>query len=128
MRHILDWARGIMDAARDTYGVNPAVFLILIVACSPFFYFSIYRLARSVIRKSPQGTGLWAAVFLVSTSTPYLYVMIFGRNLPLWVYGVLALLIAQGVCSLVKRIRRSASGGQEPISPEIPPKLPPSAP
>ena len=112
MRHILDWARGIMDAARNTYGVNPAVFLILIVACSPFFYVSIYRLARSVIRKPSQGTGLWATVFLVSTSTPYLYVMIFGRNLPVWVYGVLALLVAQGVYSLVRRIRRGASGGR----------------
>lgn len=110
IQHILDWARGIMDTARLTYGVNPIVFLILLTGCSPFFYFSIYRLVRSIAKKNGREIGIWSAVFLVSTATPYLYVMIFGKNLPIWVYGILALLIGQGVISLIKKLR---GGGQK---------------
>jgi hypothetical protein len=94
-----------MDTARQTYGVNPVIFLALIVGCSPFFYFSIYRLLKAVVRKSCGRMGLWGSVFLVSTATPYVYVMIFGRNLPVWVYGVLVLLVARGVVSLIRKIR-----------------------
>jgi len=36
---------------------------------------------------------------------PFLYVLLFGRNLPWWVYGILALLIGQGVFSLVWKLR-----------------------
>jgi len=44
-------------------------------------------------------------VFLAATATPYLYVLLFGRNLPWYVYLILAALLAQGVYSLVKKIR-----------------------
>ena len=76
-----------MTAARQQYGVNPVIFLGLIVACAPFFYYSIYRLVRAVAKKEKGRVALWSSVFLAATSLPYLYVLLFGRNLPWYIYG-----------------------------------------
>ena len=106
MQGLTDWVRGVYTQARETYGVNPAVFLGIYLGCGPVFYYSLFRLVRSLARKSGREAGLWSAVFLAATAAPYLYVLVFGRNLPVWVYGILALLIGQGVWSLVRRLGR----------------------
>ncbi len=110
MRRLTDWAREILDAARYTYGVNPAVFLALFLGCGPVWYWSLFRLLRSLARKPRGRVGLWSSVFLASTAAPYLYVLAFGRNLPVWVYGVLALLLGQGAWSLAKKLRDGIRG------------------
>jgi len=102
---ILAWINDQAAAARDQYAVNPWIFLGLMVACAPFFYYSIYRLVRAVAQKDKNRITLWSSVFLAATATPYLYVLLFGRNLPWYVYLILAALLAQGVYSLVKKIR-----------------------
>jgi hypothetical protein len=96
---------GWMDAMQAQYGVHPVVFLVLTTACAPFFYFSIYKLIRALAKKDPNRIMVWSAVFLGATVLPYLYVLLFGRNMPWWIYLVLGLLIAQGVYSLVKKLR-----------------------
>ena len=106
MSSIAAWIQDQMTAARLQYGVNPVVFLGLIVACAPFFYYSIYRLVRAVATKEKGRVALWSSVFLAATSIPYLYVLLFGRNLPWYIYGIFAALIAQGIYQLVKKIRR----------------------
>jgi ABC-type Co2+ transport system permease subunit len=106
MNSILAWIQEQMAAARNEHGVNPVVFLGLMVACAPFFYYSIYRLARATVQRDTKRISLWASVFLAATALPYLYVLFFGRNLPWWIYLVLAVLIGQGVYQLVKKLRR----------------------
>jgi len=102
---IIAWINDQAAAARAQYAVNPWVFLGLMVACAPVFYYSIYRLIRAVAQKDKSRITLWSSVFLAATATPYLYVLLFGRNLPWYVYLILAALLAQGVYSLVKKIR-----------------------
>lgn len=110
MQGVTDWAREVMARARETYGVNPVVFLAIFLGSGPVFYYSLYRLLRSLARKAGGATGMWSAVFLGATAAPYLYVLVFGRNLPAWVYGILALLIGQGAWSLAKRLRKPEKG------------------
>ena len=111
---ILHWIDGIMRSARENYAVDPVVFVALIVACAPFFYYSIYRLVRCVARRETQRIAFWSMVFLGSTALPYIYVLLFGRNLPWYIYVVIGLLLAQGVYSLAKRLRdsRKRSAGE----------------
>lgn len=113
MLGLADWAAGVMARARGTYGVNPVVFLVIFLGSGPVFYYSLFRLLRSLARKSGDRTGLWSAVFLGATAAPYLYVLVFGRNLPIWVYGILVLLIGQGAWSLVKRLRTTEKGVED---------------
>ncbi|HSV56161.1 MAG TPA: hypothetical protein VLH39_03525 [Magnetospirillaceae bacterium] len=118
MSEILRWARGVMDSARHDHGVDPLVFLVIFLAASPVFYYSLFRLVRALARREQRGKGLWSAVFLVSTAAPYLYVLAFGRNLPVWVYGVLALLAVQCAWSLARTLK--GKSGKPPAGPGVP--------
>jgi hypothetical protein len=105
-RVVLGWIRETMQAARTNYGVEPVAFLVIYLVSVPFFYYSIFRMVRALARKLHREVMIWSAVFLGSTAAPFLYVLFFGRNLPWWVYGVIALLIGQGVYSLVRRLTK----------------------
>ncbi len=113
-RVILGSIRGIMRAAQADYGVDPLAFLIIYLASVPFFYFSIFRMVRALARRRQQELIVWSMIFLAATAAPFLYVALFGRNLPWWVYVVIALLIGQGVFSLVRRLRKKPPGQKEP--------------
>jgi hypothetical protein len=54
---------------------------------------------------------LWSAIFLCSNVAPFVYVIFFGRNIPWWVYGIIAILIGQGVLSLVMKLRGKPAAG-----------------
>jgi hypothetical protein len=103
---ILAWVTRQMEAARENYGVNPVVFLVLLFGSSPVFYYSIYRMVRALAKKHLNEVTLWSMIFLLSTAAPYLYVLVAGRNLPWWVYIIIGLLFVQGVWSLVRRLRK----------------------
>lgn len=96
---------GWLKATQAQYTVNPVVFLVLTTACAPFFYFSIYKLIRALAKKDANRILVWSSVFLCATILPYLYVLLFGRNMPWWIYLVFGVLIAQGVFSLVRKLR-----------------------
>ena len=95
----------LMQAARDNYSVNPVVFLVIYSVSVPFFYYSLFRMIRALAKRLGKQVMLWSAIFLCANVGPFLYVLFFGRNLPWWVYGVIALLIGQGVFSLVWKLR-----------------------
>ncbi len=101
-----------MEATRAQYGVNPVVFLVLMVLCAPFFYFSIYRLIRAGVKKDKKSLTAWSTVFLVTTVLPYLYVLLFGHNLPWYVYLILAVLIGHSGWSLYRKLK--GKKGQDP--------------
>ena len=109
-RVLLGWIRETMQAARANYGVDPVAFLVIYLVSVPFFYYSIFRMVRALARKLRRDVMIWSAVFLASTAAPFLYVLFFGRNLPWWVYGVIGLLIGQGVYSLVRRLTKKPAG------------------
>lgn len=101
----------LMRAARDNYGVNPVVFLVIYLVGVPFFYYSLFRTIRALAKRLLKEVLLWSTIFLCVNMTPFLYVLFFGRNLPWWVYGGIALLIGQGVVSLVMKLRKTSAAG-----------------
>jgi len=105
-RVVLGSIRELMRAARESYGVDPVAFLVIYLASAPIFYYSIFRMVRALAQRKQQEILLWSMVFLGSTVAPFLYVLVFGRNMPWWVYVVIALLIGQGVYSLIRRLRK----------------------
>ena len=110
----------LMQSARDIYRVDPIVFIVIYFVSVPFFYFSIYRMVRALAKRRQQEILVWSMVFLGATAAPFLYVLFFGRNLPWWVYVVIAILIGQGVYSLIRRLRRKPEG-QPPAGSGEPP-------
>jgi hypothetical protein len=101
-----------MQTARDNYGVNPVVFLVIYLVCVPLFYYSLFRTFRALAKKLGKEVMLWSAIFLCSTVAPFIYVLFFGRNIPWWVYGIIAILIGQGILSFAMKLRRNTTGGE----------------
>jgi len=101
----------ITNRARENYGVNPTIFLIIYLITVPIFYYSLFRTLRAITKKLGNEIMLWSAIFLCANIAPFLYVLIFGRNIPWWVYGIIAILIGQGVFSFILKIRKKTETG-----------------
>jgi hypothetical protein len=102
---ILSQIDELMQTARNNYHVDPVIFLVIYFLSVPFFYYSLFRMIRAIPKKLGNEIMLWSTIFLCANVAPFIYVLLFGRNLPWWVYGVIALLIGQGVFSLVRKLR-----------------------
>ncbi len=102
---VLDWINSVMRGARENYHVDPIVFLVIFLASAPVFYYSLFRMIRALARHARTEIAFWSTVFLCAVVAPFLYVLLFGRNLPWWVYAIIGLLIAQGVLSLIVKLR-----------------------
>jgi len=108
--YLISSVQGLMQAARETYGVDPVIFIVIYLACAPFWYFSLFRTLRAVAVRRSNELMLWSTVFLATSVAPFLYVLVFGRNLPWWVYVIIAALIGEGLLTLVRKLRRPADG------------------
>jgi len=93
-------------STRETYGVDPVVFLIISTINAPFFYFTIYKMVKAVAKRDTRRLPLWATLFLAAVVVPYVYVLFWGHNLPWYIYVAMGLLVAQGVWTLVRKLRR----------------------
>ena len=93
------------------YGVNPYIFGAIYVGAIPFFLASIaWVVKRARAGRSTVLPTLVAGFFFVSA---YLYLAIAGRNIPVWVWIFLALLIVYGAWSTVRDTRRKIADGSE---------------
>ncbi len=113
--YIVSQINEIARAARENYGVDPVVFLIIYLASVPVFYYSLFRTLRALAKKLGNEIMLWSAVFLCANIAPFLYVILFGRNIPWWVFGLMGLLIGQGVLSLVMKLRKKPATARDNI-------------
>jgi hypothetical protein len=96
---VVEW----LGSLGEDYGVDPLVYAILYVGSAPFFFGSLAWLIRNLRRhESAVAPAVSAAFFF---SLPALYVIVAGRDLPAWVYLVLAVLAAIGAGAAVRRVR-----------------------
>ena len=94
-----------MQGIRIRFGVDPVILVMILIACTPFYYGSIYRLARATAKKDASHVQLWSSVFLGTTALPYIYILAFGRNLPWYIWPVFAVLLGQGGWFLAKKLK-----------------------
>lgn len=93
------------------YGVNPYIFGAIYIGAVPFFLLSIGWLVRNArAGKSTVLPTLCAGLFFVSA---YLYLAIAGRNIPVWVWIFLAVLVVYGAFSAIRDTRRKIAAARE---------------
>ncbi len=86
------------------YGVNPYIFVAIYVGAIPCFLASIaWLVKRARAGRSTVAPTMVAGFFFVSA---YLYLAIFGQDIPVWVWIFLAALIAYGAFSTIRDTRR----------------------
>lgn len=93
------------------YGVDPVWFAVLYLAHHPLFWGTMAWLAARVRQKRPAAGVIALGVFF--WFLPYIYVFVFGRGLPPWVYALAAAVIAVGGTHAVRKIRRRLAAGSK---------------
>ena len=89
------------------YGVNPYIFGGIYLGAVPFFFASVGWLVHNLKKKRSIMPPVFAACGCAISA--YIYLMIAGENLPLWVYVVIAALILAGIYSTLKKVRSKMS-------------------
>jgi len=107
IEYLLAQIQELLRIVQDDYRVNPVVFLIIYMVCVPVFYYSLFRTVQSLARKLGKEVVLWSAVFLCANIAPFIYVLLFGQNIPWWVYVIIAILVGLGLLSLIMRLGRN---------------------
>ncbi len=93
------------------YNVNPYVFGAIYVGAIPFFFASIaWLVKRARAGRSTVLPTMLAGFFFVSA---YIYLAIFGQDIPLWVWIFLAALILYGAWSTIRDTRRKIRATDE---------------
>ncbi|GGY38178.1 hypothetical protein [Parvularcula lutaonensis] len=100
MEGLSEWFFGLSEA----YNVNPWIFGILYVGGIPVFLGILAWLTNRARQK--KSVTLQALLLLYFAIQPYLYVAVFGENLPGWVYGAIAVLIALGLWSTYNSVQK----------------------
>lgn len=95
-----DWLLGLGAA----YGVDPLIFAAIYVGAIPVFGVSLAWLIRRLRAKQPIVLPLLATG--TSFLSAYIYLALAGRGLPAWVWGAMAAMVALGLWSAVRQIRR----------------------
>ena len=103
---LLNWFRNWFASLGRKYNVNPAIFGGIYVGAIPFFTLCVGWIISNLRRKKSIVLPVLAASFFFISA--YLYLLIVGRNFPLWVYGVIFGMIGFGAYSTVRKIRARA--------------------
>lgn len=113
MTEYLELTREWFLSLGENYGVNPIIFGSIYVGAIPFFTASIAWLIKNYkARKSIILPALSSILFFISS---YLYLIIAGKNVPVWVYGVVVLLIVIGAYSTVQKIKKRINTSPEKL-------------
>lgn len=105
---MIDYLFGVAQA----HAVNPLLFvLIYAISTVPFLLVSGWLLHH--IRKN-RPMALLVFLWGLCYTAPYLYVLAVGRDLPLWVYAMVALLIVGGLTLAVRGLIRRLRGEGRP--------------
>jgi CHASE2 domain-containing sensor protein len=91
----------------DKYNVNPYIFGGIYIGAIPLFFLCLSWSARNIRNKKP----LVIPVLLTGLCfiSAYLYLIIAGKNIPVWVFVFIAVLVGYGIFSTYKKIKGQTS-------------------
>ena len=103
---ILSFMQNWVNNVKVTYNINPYIFAVLYFGCAPSFWYSVYKIIRCIKNRETGKLLQWIMVNLLSILAPFIYVAIFGRNLPKLFWLAVALFIGFSILSLVRKIKK----------------------
>jgi len=112
------WLWESAERIASAYGVDPRIYVGLVLVTIPPFYFAFAVVIRELLRTRDGGRVSLARAFrgrvfvvaLVAMAAvwlvPYIYVALWGRNLPVWAVVSFVALMAVGVANTVRGVRK----------------------
>ncbi len=104
----MEWWETIKDwflSFGEKYNVNPFIFGGIYLGAIPFFFISLSWTIKNIKKKKPIVLPVLLTCFFFISA--YLYLLIAGKNIPVWVYIFIALMIAYGVFSAIKKVKEN---------------------
>lgn len=77
---VADFVKGLTIYANQ-HGVNPIIFLVIYFGSTPFILLPIYFLGKEAVKKESRRTILLIGILIFGVLMPYLYIVIFGRDI-----------------------------------------------
>ncbi|MEO0123283.1 MAG: hypothetical protein ABIL69_04685 [candidate division WOR-3 bacterium] len=105
--NLIEYLKNWLFKIQTDYGVNPVVFAVIYFGGAPFFWFSIYKIIRGLKDKNFDQVRIFGIVLGITTIAPFVYVAIFGHNVPFWFWLFGGVIIAYTFYSAIIRIRKS---------------------
>ena len=99
-----------------TYGIDSRVFLIMTIVLTGPYYYSIYRLIRSITSRTKKEFVFWGTIFLLLTAAPYVYILMWGHNLPWYIFAIIVFLVLNGLYALIQKVRKRQSGKKSRVN------------
>lgn len=96
---INEWLMGLSK----NYNVNPYIFGGIYVGAIPFFTLSVAWIIRNKKKGKPITLPVISTGFFLSSA--YLYLMVAGENVPIWVYILILGLLGYGIYSTFMKIK-----------------------
>ncbi len=88
----------------EKYNVNPYIFGGIYLGAVPFFFLSLYWTIKNIRnKKSFVLPAMLTGLFFISA---YLYLIIVGENIPVWVYIFIGVMVLYGIYSTVNKINK----------------------
>lgn len=112
LQALIGWVSNTSVTLSETYGVNPLVFGVLYFGTMPLFALSVAWWVRRWRRG--ESTAVAASVTGLLFVAAYLYVLVAGRNLPVWVYLFMAAMLTLGGVSTWRQLRKGRPGSAPP--------------
>ncbi len=82
----------------EHYGVNPYIFGGIYKGAVPFFFLCLGWAIKNIRKKKPVTLPLLLTGFFFISA--YLYLVIVGKNIPVWVYVIIGALVLYGSYSI----------------------------
>lgn len=95
-----DWFLGL----GEQYGVNPYIFGGIYIGAIPLFFLALGWTIKNIREKKSFIVPLLLTGFCFISA--YVYLIIAGKNIPVWVYIFIGVLVAYGVYSTYQKIRK----------------------
>ncbi|HKJ33347.1 MAG TPA: hypothetical protein VKA34_16040 [Balneolales bacterium] len=89
------------------YDVNPIIFGSIYIGAIPFFTVSVAWLIRNIKKK--KSLILPAICTGLTFTSAYIYLIIVGRDVPIWVYFIIGIMIIYGIYSTYRKIKKELS-------------------
>jgi len=92
MHDIVNWFVAIENKIVTRYQVDPLIFIALELLTTPIYLYAWSRILRDV-RTHQKFTLKWINILLIVILIPYLYILIWGRNIPWYIYLIFVLAV-----------------------------------
>lgn len=88
----------------EAYNVNPYIFGGIYIGAIPFFFLSLSWLIRNIKSKESYVVPLLLTCFFFISA--YLYLIVVGKNIPVWVYGFISAMVLYGAYTTWQKLKK----------------------